>query len=127
MSYVPVPASSESRVLEWQLRILIVLFLLDGLIISIVEVLVTWVAVTQSIAVSESDPFVTVMPVAVGAFVVSVAALAFASSWGLRCRRDWALTTSHVVCLVNALFFPVGTVLAVFGWWVLRRTSHLFT
>jgi H+/Cl- antiporter ClcA len=123
MSYAPVPASPESRVPEWQLHTLIVLFLLDGLIISIVGVLVIWAVVTEPAAVSESDPFDIVMLFFVGAFIVSVAALAFASSWGLRSRRDWALTTSHVVCIVNALFFPVGTVLAAFGWWVLRRTS----
>ena len=124
MSSIPILVTPESQAPKWQLQTLIGLFAVNGCIVSIVGAVLIWVAAIQAWARGEAnDPMVAAVAFGVGAVFLALAALAFASSWGLHRRRDWALTTSYVTCAFQALFFPVGTVLSAFGWWVLSRTS----
>ena len=51
-------------------------------------------------------------------FLLWVAALLSMTS-GLRVREAWARRVGRVMAEASAFFFPWGTVLAVYSWWML--------
>lgn len=64
------------------------------------------------------------------ALVLLVLALpGLAAGWGLLSYKPWARVLGIVLSALNLLNFPIGTVLGIYGLWVLlnKDTERLFT
>jgi len=67
--------------------------------------------------------------IAVTIYLVVTSLASLVCGWGLLNRRRWARTFGIILAAVSLIQFPVGTVLGVYGLWVLfnKKTEAMFT
>jgi hypothetical protein len=74
-------------------------------------------------------PIIGITGTALFIFFLALALPGLATGWGLLNFRPWARILGIVVSAINLLNFPFGTLLGVYGLWVLlsKETEPLFT
>ena len=62
-------------------------------------------------------------------FLVLVAIPGLVTGWGLVTYKPWARILGLVLSVINLLHIPLGTILGIYGFWVLlnKETERLFT
>jgi hypothetical protein len=62
-------------------------------------------------------------------FLVLIAIPGLVTGWGLVTYKPWARILGLVLSVINLLHIPLGTILGVYGFWVLlnKETERLFT
>jgi hypothetical protein len=74
-------------------------------------------------------PIIGLTGIALGVFLLALALPGLIAGWGLLNFRPWARILTIVLSAINLLNVPVGTVLGLYGLWVLlsKDTEPLFT
>jgi hypothetical protein len=74
-------------------------------------------------------PILGIAGTALGMMLLVLALPSLVAGWGLLKLKSWARILTIVLSVLNLLNFPVGTVLGIYGLWVLlsKDTDRLFS
>jgi hypothetical protein len=73
-------------------------------------------------------PILGIAGTALVALLMLLALPGLIAGWGLMTFKPWARILAIVLCVLNLINFPFGTVLGIYGLWVLlnKETERLF-
>ena len=73
-------------------------------------------------------PIIGIAGTAVGVLLLLFAVPGIAAGWGLLYFKPWARILAIVLCALNLLNIPLGTILGAYGLWVLlnKETEAMF-
>ena len=73
-------------------------------------------------------PILGIAGTALVALLMMLALPGLIAGWGLLSFKPWARILTIVLCVLNLINFPFGTVLGIYGLWVLlnKETERLF-
>jgi hypothetical protein len=74
-------------------------------------------------------PIIGITGVFVTVMMVALALPGLITGWGLLSYKNWARIVGIVLCVINLLWFPFGTLMGIYGLWVLfqKDTERLFS
>lgn len=73
-------------------------------------------------------PIIGITGTVLTAFLVIISLPGLIAGWGLLSYKNWARIVAIVLCVLQLFNFPFGTVLGIYGLWVLlnKDTERLF-
>jgi hypothetical protein len=74
-------------------------------------------------------PIIGITGTALMVFLLVISLPGLIAGWGLLNFKPWARILAIVLCAINLINFPIGTVLGIYGLWVLlsKDSERLFT
>ncbi len=113
---------------EKHIEVLAYLYIVFGVLaVGIGLVLAPVIAGSGAISGDENAIWVTsLVGGGFGFFLSAMGAVSILGGWGLLKRHNWARILVIVISILNLPGFPIGTVLGVYGLWVLLNDQSKF-